>query len=151
MQPDPDLWLWGEGSGCTKMNMPPLKKKKTNKNLNQKHWGHRNGGGGGIITGSDEGEKEHYWQWCPLWARQRRIHKDRAAMKEGQSERKRHQATTWKHSEVDTFTFSAFLHLQIFHVLRRLCPRHIWSILVFFLLLKKFVVRGKHLCFALIT
>ena len=41
-------------------------------------------------------------------------------MKEGQSEWKRSQSTTWKDSEVDTFDFSVFLHLQIFHILRKL-------------------------------
>lgn len=46
------------------------------------------GGGerGMAITGSDEGERVHYWQLCPLWARQRRIHKERNDMKEGQSQ-----------------------------------------------------------------
>lgn len=82
------------------------------------------GGGerGMAITGSDEGETVHYWQRCPLWARQRRIHRERNDMKEGQSEWKRSQPTTWKPSEVDTFVFYAFPHLQIFHVLRRLSP-----------------------------
>lgn len=94
------------------------------------------GGGerGMAVTGSDEGERVHYWQLCPLWARQRRIHKERSDMKEGQSEWKRSQPTTWKHSEVDTFVFSAFLHLQIFHVFRRLCPRRIWCYFVNLLL-----------------
>ena len=107
--------------------------------------GHGGGGERGergmAITGSDEGETVHYWQLCPLWARQRRIHKDRSDMKEGQSERKRSQSTTWKHSEVDTFVFSAFLHLQIFHVLRRLSPRRIWRYFVHLLLRQKVLGR----------
>ena len=148
MQPDPDLWPWGEGCGCTK-NKTKKTIKISPKSSVKVSRGHRRGGGGGggesllavmkersSITGSGV-----------LYERDREGFKDRAAIKEGQSERKRRQATTWKNSEVDTFTFSAFLHLQIFHILT--APP---SYLIFshFLLLKKFAMKGKYLCFALI-
>lgn len=157
MQPEANPWPWGQGSGCTKMNTLPYPKKRKSKLKSQPKtmWESAEvtgiGGGGGIITGSDEGEKQHYWQCCPLWARQRRIHKDRAAMKRGAVRAKEvpgnHLKEIWGW-HLDILRLSPFADIP--H-LQRLSPRHIWSSLFFFFVLKKLAVRGKYLCFALST
>ena len=124
------------------------------KNHHKREQSDRGRGAGGCPLLEMKKERRHYWQLCPLWARQRRIVKEKGDMKEGQSELKTNKRkASQPHESTLRLTPSYSLPLSIgrYSTSSQNPVVVIFDVILFVDYWGRWCWRGKHLWFTAVT